>query len=56
MVCETPLPISSPDTLRPFYLADASYLLPIGNGFTLKGGLIYKYIGYENYPIALGAS
>lgn len=42
-------PISGADTLRHFSQANASYLMPVGNGLRLTGGLINSYIGYESF-------
>ncbi len=41
-------PVDGADTLRHFSRANVSYLLPVGNGLTLTGGLMNSYIGYES--------
>lgn len=40
-------PVDGADTLRHFSRANVSYLMPVGNGLRLTGGLINSYIGYE---------
>lgn len=41
-------PVDGADTLRHFSRANVSYLMPVGNGLKLTGGLINSYIGYES--------
>lgn len=41
-------PVDGADTLRHFSRANVSYLLPVGNGLKLTGGLFNSYIGYES--------
>ncbi len=41
-------PVDGADTLRHFSRANVSYLVPVGNGLKLTGGLINSYIGYQS--------
>jgi len=41
-------PVDGADTLRHFSRANVSYLVPMGNGLKLTGGLINSYIGYQS--------
>lgn len=41
-------PVDGADTLRHISRANASYLIPVGNGLTLTGGLFNSYIGYQS--------
>ena len=42
-------PVKNADTLRHFYRANGSYLIPLGNGLDVTAGLINSYIGYESF-------
>ncbi len=42
------VPIHGADTLRHIARANASYLVPVGNGLTITGGLFNSYIGYQS--------
>ncbi len=42
-------PLAAADTLRHFYRANGSYLLPVGNGVKLTAGLFNSYIGYTSF-------
>lgn len=41
-------PIDGADTLRHISRANVSYLVPVGNGLTLTGGVFNSYIGYQS--------
>lgn len=40
--------VSGADALRHFGLADVSYLVPVGQGLTVQGGLFSSLIGYDS--------
>lgn len=41
-------PVDGADTLRHISRANISYLVPIGNGLTVTGGLFNSFIGYQS--------